>query len=293
MLRGLLLPALAFAIDGRQRVNPLAWGYGGLPFMGEPDGAVPPFGLRALLVDGLVAASALGLVLLLLGRVRAALPLLVLGVAVATAHALVFVPLLPLSLVGALWLVGLLGLAPFVTTRTYLEALSYARGLSTPKPGPPPRWSSPWLGAALGVALVPLVFMLPRTPTPYPAPAAETLAEAELRPEDLEALRRWVATVVGTHGPLEPTSAPEGSRDLWREARVWPHAEYVEWQWSGRPGFRGWFSLLVLPPGVDLPPNEGAYYRCVEVAPGAWSRYVRTTPPRDAAVFVRLPASGR
>ena len=61
------------------------------------------------------------------------LPLLGVGVLLAAAHAIVFLPLLPLSAVAVLIFgIGFLGFAPYYALAVYLQAMSQAFRTSTP-----------------------------------------------------------------------------------------------------------------------------------------------------------------
>ena len=124
---GILLPLLAFAVDANLKVDPLIWPRGAAF---GPSGA--GLGVRQLTVYTLLGLSMLGLgSTLFASRSRVglacALPLLLLGVLVAGAHALVFIPLLPLSVMALIMAgLGLLGLTPFLAVGVYVDALRWA-----------------------------------------------------------------------------------------------------------------------------------------------------------------------
>jgi hypothetical protein len=114
-------------------VNPIAWG--GPPLAALAAGSTLEVGLRPVLVLSLAALSVLGLLLHLAlapRRPRAdliALPLLGTGVLLSLAHAVAFVPLLPLSVVLIAFLgIGLLGLSPYLALWAYTAAFARAFG---------------------------------------------------------------------------------------------------------------------------------------------------------------------
>lgn len=156
---GLLFPLVAFAFDASLRVDPVLWGIGNGGFGGGGDRAV---GGRALLVYALLGLSMLGLVLAMQARTRAgrvvALPLLTLGVLVAGLHAVVFVPMLPLSAVAIIFMgVGLLGFTPFFALWAYASALRYvASAQLVAAEGRPWRW----VVAPMAAGLLPVVLAL-------------------------------------------------------------------------------------------------------------------------------------
>jgi hypothetical protein len=286
---GLLLPALCFLVDDRVRIDPVAWGrpYQMFP---EPE-AIPEPSLRAWVVRGLAGLACLGLVLLLARRPRAAAPLLWLGVVLAATHAVVFVKLLPLSLIALLLLAGFLGFVPYLTAWVYADALRRAGRLAAPKGERPGLGTSPWPPLLLGAALGGGVLLAPRDPVPFPAPAARKVERLSAR--DLADLRGWAAQV-RSRAP-RAQEAPDRFQPLWRKASVSAEPGHVAWEWEDDPRYPYGYRLYALAPGVDLPPAPGTCYRSVEVAPGIWSQYlVKGEPPGDQwPVFVRLPVTAR
>ncbi len=120
---GIVVPIVAFALDSSMQVDPVIWGQGGLPRSGAAST------LRQVTVYALLALSLIGCGLALFaprtrGWTAAALPLVAVGALLAGIHALAFLPLLPVSLIGIIaYGLGLLGLSPFFALFVYCDAL--------------------------------------------------------------------------------------------------------------------------------------------------------------------------
>lgn len=290
MAFGVLAPLIAFGVDASVQLNPLSWGATRLAR--EPELGDGPF-LRPILVAALALLSMAGMIgLLVRPRARPVIPLLALGVVLSTAHAVVFLPLLPVSLFAIMLMgIGLLGLCPFLTLSAYYQALGYALQTPTPgKEGPrrPRRLRGISVGA--GVLLGVLHWVVPWS-CAYPAPAARHLSALDKGAVRRAAGELIARTAVWPGGAVHPerSAIPEPLRTLAHDATVEVTSEGVLLRWSepGSPYPYG-YSLWILTAGQDLPPQGGTCWRHVEVASGLWSSYVaKVEPPGGGPVYQR------
>jgi hypothetical protein len=280
---GLVFPAVAFAFDATLHKNPLAWG--SFSMFPEPGTTYTLFG-RAGLVLAAVLISMGGMLCAALGRAdRATRALLLVGVAVATAHALVFIPLLPISIIGIMVVIGLLGLTPYVTLWAFVDATRWVERGSA-KIGS----RRVHLAFVAGLCLAALHWSFPPR-TYYPAPAASRLAGI-----DAAALRAAAAQLSagGARYDIPSSEQPEPLRTLAQGARVSAGDEHVRVSWEllhspAEPGYPYGYSLYIVTGTQDRPPDSGTCVRSVEFEPGLWSQYVvKGEPPGDGHVFVRF-----
>lgn len=303
---GILLPFAAFILDTGMRADPLIWGdrfltkFGG--GFGHTLGPQPLPYARMALVWGATGLSMLGLFLFALRRTRAAFPLLCLGVVVSGAHALAFVPLIPISLVGILFVgLGLLGFLPFVTWWVFLDAAKRARArlaededeawsesLFVAEDSRLKRRALLFVGALLFAGACVLI--------PYPrtlhSPAASDLAGVDLQaargearlylaaetPKELSRLENRLAGRFESFGytttPTYPLVSREAGRVRLTYDRGTSHAgQDDELAWS-EPHW-----IWIMEDADELPPLPPGS-RSVEFAPGVWSQWQHTPPER-------------
>lgn len=279
---GLVGPAVAFAVDLGLHVNPIAWG--GFRLLGVEPGERLDLTGWSFAVLLLAALSMVGMLLALRGQ-RGAVTRLLLGagVALATAHAVAFTPLLPMSLIGILWLgFGLLGLTPFAAMWAYLSALGRALRAAKGDEGAGRR---PLLGQGLavlaGLGLLASNLTL-RAPAFIAAPAARHLEDV-----DVAALRSAVASLPPRPDAYEahdPATLPEPLRSVAGGAVVRGGPSRVVVEYDGardRPdGFPHGYRLHIVVDGQDPTTAQEPCRRWVEVQPGCWSEYVLKTIPR-------------
>ncbi len=160
---GVIAPIVAFVVDASLRVDPVLWGgfEDGRAFAPARSGAA--LTLRQVCIYGLLGLSFMGVVLASVSSSRrtaaAALPLLVVGVVFATVHAVVFLPLIPLSVIASVFLIGLLGFTPYIALAVWFDALVFTARGQLIRTRQPLRWVVlPILAAALPItaAVVPL-----------------------------------------------------------------------------------------------------------------------------------------
>lgn len=293
ILFGILAPLVAFGVDAALRVDPLIWVRP--QFLPEPEG-LKGVSLRQVLMYLGVLASMVGVVQFLRGRKGPALPFLAWGVVLSAAHALVFIPLLPLSLLGIIMMgMGLLGLIPYATYYVFYDLYRRARedlrqdaeyrDHFLVSDGPRILRRFVLVGATLG--LVALCLLTP-SPHRFAAPAARHLEGV-----DLDELRvASAALMTRAEGPLEAASLPAALADLAEGGSVTVGPDWVEVLWRGSAqksqAYPYGYTLIVLAEGRELPPAPGTCYRCVEIAPGVWSRYlVKGEPAGGGPVFQR------
>lgn len=305
VLFGILLPLVAFFVDAGVRVDPLIWGEPQLSFLGGGLDLTRPIPyLRLALVWGGTLLSMLGLVLFLARRIRASLPLLALGVVVSGAHALAFVPLIPLSFVGiALAGLGLLGFLPFVSFWVFLDAAGRARALLQDDEG----WGGSflvaegkWLKRRLvliggSIALLASAFAFP-APEPFYSPARHYLGD--MNPDEVRAQAIEVVATKRKEGWLGPPPPLVNElADLADGSKVRVGSNYVRLDWPEAEadddvGFgrveRDAHWIWILTEGQDLPP-AGAGTRSVELAEGIWSQWEHDSEATSEPEFQHLP----
>lgn len=295
VLFGLLGPALAFLVDLDMRVDPLVWGWS---FVGEGGWGAVLLNPRPVVVWLAVLGSLAGMLLFLRGKLRASLPLLALGVVVSAVHAIVFVPLLPLSLFGIVALgIGLLGFTPYLSLWVYVDVFRQARRRLASREKPPVgflvdpgRWWLRLAGLALACAVAVGLHEVTPATARLLAPATRHLAGLDLAQLRLDA--KQVAGDGHRHGYW---NLEEG--DTWADAVAFPQtlgrlaqgATHVSVDWhyvkihyeiggGGRGDDRS-YSLYVLTGYLDEPPNNGICFRHVEVEPRIWSTRSLSNPP--------------
>ncbi len=137
LIAGVVLPAAAFGLDLALTVDPLIWRDQSADMVFAGGMAAGTLSARQVAVYGLALLSVLGLLLHYVGlpwvggRNRAlallSLPLLLAGVVLSGLHAVVFVPLLPVSALAILFAgIGLLGFSPYLALWVYARSFGQA-----------------------------------------------------------------------------------------------------------------------------------------------------------------------
>jgi len=285
ILCGAALPALAFLVDLYLRVDPLVWGAPSL--LGPNEIAL---GVRAPVTWALAMVSVGGLLAWLLrGRAAWSRWGIGVGVGVALAHAVMFLPLLPLSLFGLIYFgLGTLGLLPFVTVWIYAAALRRAQlqAVAELKLGAPSR--GPWWAALAAAVVVLGVHAAAPIHLDLAAPAApryEQIGEAKLR----AGIRELLADAKDKGDYWTPDQLPPSLTEFAADARVTVSDAWVEFQWDDHSAVPYGYSLFVRREGWTILPSHGTCYRYVELAPAIWSGwFAKTPPPGPGPAYVNL-----